>query len=318
MSLTLHRLLVLSGALFASSKTLYDVVVIGAGASGIAAASQAVSRGFSVLILEGRNRTGGRVWSTNAWGQTVELGAQWIHGVNGNPMTELATRFKVPCITSNYENKALWNGTAAPYVLLPNAGATEDRLYKNFVSSCVDPYRFGQQDAGKADFSLQAAVDHCLAQGSYTAAQKQSIQYQLLSVVEQEEAADASWLSAYNYDAGNALSGSDCQPVTGYVSIINSVLNADVLSSNRATLLLNQTVTSIDYRGLKASPAYAANISTLSKGAPAFYLARSVIVSVPLGVLKAGSIKFNPALPNDRAHLAHWHGNAQQGGPRLH
>jgi monoamine oxidase len=58
------------------------VVVIGAGIAGLAAASKLGSVGFSVRILEARNRIGGRIFTTkdHASGMMVPLGAEFIHG----------------------------------------------------------------------------------------------------------------------------------------------------------------------------------------------------------------------------------------------
>jgi monoamine oxidase len=59
----------------------YDVVVVGAGLAGLACAAELRRGGASVLVLEGRRRTGGRVHTAQpaGWPCAVELGAQWIH-----------------------------------------------------------------------------------------------------------------------------------------------------------------------------------------------------------------------------------------------
>ena len=79
------------------------VVIIGAGASGLAAASKLFKSGFKdVTILEASNRIGGRVHSVNVDYQspqtteeevkhTIELGAQWVHGTEGNISYQLAS-----------------------------------------------------------------------------------------------------------------------------------------------------------------------------------------------------------------------------------
>lgn len=55
-----------------------DVVVIGAGASGLSAAEALVAAGFSVTVLEARDRVGGRLWTEVIDGATLELGGQWV------------------------------------------------------------------------------------------------------------------------------------------------------------------------------------------------------------------------------------------------
>ncbi|KTR09088.1 flavin monoamine oxidase family protein [Curtobacterium luteum] len=67
-----------------------DVVVVGAGVSGLAAARALVQGGKRVVVLEARDRIGGRTWTDDALGVPVDLGASWIHGVDGNPLWELA------------------------------------------------------------------------------------------------------------------------------------------------------------------------------------------------------------------------------------
>lgn len=60
------------------------VVVVGGGAAGLAAASKLYSSGVEgVLVLEASDRFGGRINSCDFAGQVIELGAQWIHGLQG-------------------------------------------------------------------------------------------------------------------------------------------------------------------------------------------------------------------------------------------
>src|SRR5262245_13730170 len=64
-------------------KSAYDVVVIGAGAAGLAAAVRLVEAGRSVLVLDARDRVGGRIDTRHepGLGVPVEFGAEFIHGV---------------------------------------------------------------------------------------------------------------------------------------------------------------------------------------------------------------------------------------------
>jgi monoamine oxidase len=69
----------------------YDVGVIGAGAAGIAATRRLVESGVDVLLLEARNRVGGRALSVRqADGHAIDLGCGWLHSADVNPWTDIA------------------------------------------------------------------------------------------------------------------------------------------------------------------------------------------------------------------------------------
>ena len=57
----------------------YDVIVIGAGFAGLAASRDLAKSGLSVLLLEARNRIGGRTFTSAYQGKKIELGGTWIH-----------------------------------------------------------------------------------------------------------------------------------------------------------------------------------------------------------------------------------------------
>jgi monoamine oxidase len=71
------------------------VIVVGAGVAGLTAADALAAAGREVLVLEARNRIGGRTWTAGLGdgGPPVDLGASWIHGPVGNPVACLARRF---------------------------------------------------------------------------------------------------------------------------------------------------------------------------------------------------------------------------------
>jgi monoamine oxidase len=69
----------------------FDVVVVGAGAAGIAAGRRLVEGGASTLILEARQRLGGRASSVpSAAGHALDLGCEWLHSADRNPWTDIA------------------------------------------------------------------------------------------------------------------------------------------------------------------------------------------------------------------------------------
>ncbi|XP_012687330.1 spermine oxidase [Clupea harengus] len=68
-----------------------QIIVIGAGLAGLAATKTLLENGFTnVTVLEASDRIGGRVQSIQHGSATLELGATWIHGANGNPVYHLA------------------------------------------------------------------------------------------------------------------------------------------------------------------------------------------------------------------------------------
>ncbi|XP_018364708.1 PREDICTED: uncharacterized protein LOC108762270 isoform X3 [Trachymyrmex cornetzi] len=70
------------------------IVIVGAGAAGIAAASRLLQRGVNdFVILEASDRIGGRICTKDFGENVVDLGAQWVHGESGNVVFELASKY---------------------------------------------------------------------------------------------------------------------------------------------------------------------------------------------------------------------------------
>ncbi|MFY9292663.1 MAG: FAD-dependent oxidoreductase, partial [Methylorubrum rhodinum] len=74
---------------FAPLPSAPDVAVIGAGAAGIAAARLLIGRGLSVVVLEARDRVGGRAVTAALRGHPIDLGAHWLHAGPVNPLVAL-------------------------------------------------------------------------------------------------------------------------------------------------------------------------------------------------------------------------------------
>jgi monoamine oxidase len=69
----------------------FDVVVIGAGAAGVAAGKRLRTTKLKTLTIEARNRLGGRAWTVpTAIGKPVDLGCEWLHSADINPWSDIA------------------------------------------------------------------------------------------------------------------------------------------------------------------------------------------------------------------------------------
>ncbi|GAB5451148.1 MAG: hypothetical protein Hals2KO_14760 [Halioglobus sp.] len=94
----------------------YDVIVVGGGFAGIAAARELRHAGLSVLILEARNRMGGRTFHVKRNGRSYELGGAWVHSNQPHVFSEV-TRYGLALEDTtagkDRERVVWWDGTSA-------------------------------------------------------------------------------------------------------------------------------------------------------------------------------------------------------------
>ena len=93
----------------------FDVVILGAGAAGLAAAAELARSGKSALVLEARDRIGGRVWSLDVSGLPVpvELGAEFIHG-RPKATFELMRQAGIAAVNAPIDRVAIEGGKLQP------------------------------------------------------------------------------------------------------------------------------------------------------------------------------------------------------------
>jgi pseudooxynicotine oxidase len=80
-------------------RTDYDVIILGGGFAGVTAAREVRKAGLQCVILDARDRLGGRTWYSELAGHTVELGGAWIHWIQPHIWAEV-TRYGLAVVES--------------------------------------------------------------------------------------------------------------------------------------------------------------------------------------------------------------------------
>lgn len=254
------------------------VVVVGAGIAGIAAARSLQDQGVAVIVLEARNRIGGRIWTDRTTlGAPVDLGASWIHGATGNPISALAGQAGIATRPTDYENNVLYrsNGSEA-------SDSTQDALGELYDDLMAQVITLGEerQERGLADLPLGTALDSVLAKMDLSAFERSGLDYLVNTTIEHEFAADVSTLSLFHYDEGELFGGRDVVFPGGYDQVVNTL-------AKDLDIRLGVAVEKITYSGRPVT--VQTNAGMLE--------AAAVVLTVPLGVLQAGAILFEPPLP---------------------
>jgi len=257
-----------------------DVVVIGAGAAGLAAARELHQARRNVLVVEARNRLGGRIWTDREWaGVPVELGASWIHGEVNNPIAQLAVRQH-------------WSTFPTDWDMLTGYAENGRKLTINEVIDIFDYYNQFEKGVSRnamtrfrADEtrSLADQVQDWLARTKIPTADRWKLELALRCEIEQEYGADAHQLAFPGFDSAEDYQGRHLMISQGYDRL------ADYLKDG-ISIRTGVKVEAIDYSS--------ANITvTTDQGVIS---AQRVVVTVPLGVLQRGVIRFTPDLPETK------------------
>lgn len=103
-----------------ANKGQYDVIIVGGGPAGLKAADTLIQGGLKVLLLESRDRVGGRVYSKPLESGTyIELGAQWQSKTDQDNLEELVQRFKFKKTQTFREGKSVVWTSGGDKKLLP-------------------------------------------------------------------------------------------------------------------------------------------------------------------------------------------------------
>jgi monoamine oxidase len=279
----------------------YDVVIIGAGASGLAAATELAPSGLKVLVLEARDRIGGRVWTRREEGLAapVELGPEFIHG---RPPATLALlrRAGIAAVDAPMNRLAMRDGRLGPRpdgvevearrVIARHAAALarKDMSFEAFLKRAAD-----KMSSDAVTFARMRA------QG-YEAAEPRRLSARAVAEEWGEEGKQA---------PGNL------RPAGGYGALLDSL--ADSLGDT-VELRLHSAVRGVRWgRGgveveatstSRRPPAASRRTSNEKRATNNVVTAKKAIVTLPLGVLQLpsrarGAVRFSPVLASKRSPL---------------
>ncbi|OAR01679.1 hypothetical protein LLEC1_02196 [Akanthomyces lecanii] len=115
---------------------MYDVIVVGAGLSGLQAAYSAQKEGLSVIVVEARDRVGGKVWSVPLASKRgrVDLGAAWINDTLQPKVWAYCRRFGLDVVKQRLEGDAIMQDEDGSRIVFPFGITPEVRRPKYYVS----------------------------------------------------------------------------------------------------------------------------------------------------------------------------------------
>ena len=249
-----------------------EVIVIGAGAAGLAAAAELVRAGCQVLVLEARERVGGRCFTRRMAGLDipVEVGAEFIHG-EARATRELLRAAGVKAIDSVREQRTLEGGHLRPV----NGFAEAQRAVRGGRLS---------RDLSFAEFLAARA----LPAKTKTLARM---------MVEGFDAADPRRVSARSiieeWGEGGSLGDSQPRPEGGYGPLFDGLARS--LVARGLQLRLQSIVQRIEWR--RGSVVVRGRFL----GGPFVVRARRAVITLPLGVLQSRAVRFSPSLGKQAA-----------------
>lgn len=254
------------------------IIVVGAGASGLSTAQKLQQSGKKVLVLEGRSRIGGRIDSEKFDNVTLDLGASWIHGIEGNPIWPIAQKNHIETIVFNEDEEAFtfFHKDGKPF------SKEQNIVFTSFIEK-VEEELLHTADNQPADKEINKILDHLDLTNNVLP--KDELKTQLLEffdyLANDPYATSLDQLSSHYPKYEGYFPGNEMIFPQGYSQIIHVL--AQGLNIQKDTI-----VQSVELKKDHVE---------ITDQHHKVYLGSKVVVTVPLGVLKKNKIQFIPTLP---------------------
>jgi monoamine oxidase len=268
-----------------SVRERFDVLIVGAGAAGLAAAAELSARGRRVLVLEARDRLGGRILTDRTIASPVplELGAEFVHGESPEALRWLANANDVAIDLTGERWTA--NGSGA-------LRQADDELRR--LSRTLARLSRPSPDVTFAEFLARNAR-----------ALTPSLRSRAWGLVEGYDAADAARISATavidEWSGPAAADAPTFRPSRGYDSLVAALGRS--LDPDRVRIEYTTVVREIRWRKGRVA------IEARRRGRAITFSAPRAVVTLPLGVLQApasspAAVRFTPELREKRSALS--------------
>ena len=253
------------------------VVVIGAGIAGLSAAIRLGASGYRVIVVESRDRPGGRMWTDHSLGTAVDLGAAWIHGdSSSNPLMKLVDRYGLSTKATEWDETWLFD---------IGYGEIEDESYDSIWRRSEDIIErlYEAQSTASSQRSVADALAPILKRLSGDSIVKRGIQWRLASEIEVEYADNYDQLSLKHWGMDEKFRGDDVVVSGGFQKIVEPMTRG-------LDIRYGHVVDKVSYDGSGARV-------TTNQGV---IESERVVVTIPLGVLQQERVQFEPPLPEEK------------------
>jgi monoamine oxidase len=242
--------------------------------AGLGAARLLHDAGAGVTVIEARDRIGGRTHTSHLWPDLpVDMGASWIHGTKGNPVTALARDAGLKLTPTDYKRSVTYDGAGREVPFIKPAKR---------ALALVEKARERVDDA-EADMSLKAAIEASKAWRQLAPRERRVARLAINTRIEHEYSGDWSRLSAWHFDQGKDFPGDEAVVTPGFGPILSRLAQGLDLRLGEAVTAIAPTRTGVEVATTRG-----------------IHRADHAIVTLPLGVLQSGRIRLAEPLAKKR------------------